>query len=303
MKLLIKSDGGFLARNLWAGICRLLGLAEQEESLPEQEALDRLEDLFSEAEITLFLSPLVVSHDVLARWEMSGLPMRVGSERPADDFSFSSAALAWLREQISSGKLHIWEDQAVVFSKYFQLAAENNAMWIGLAEQVRIPDLSEGAGSRGNQEHIDDDLIVVECNLDDMSGEGMGYTMERLLQAGVRDVFYTPIIMKKNRPAYCLTVLCDRGMLEQVKQLIFLETTTFGIRYTKMSSYRLGREWERVVSPWGEIRIKWAQYKGDRIKGAPEYEDCRNAAVSANIPFRVVYQWAEDYVSRNKPIV
>ena len=80
----------------------------------------------------------------------------------------------------------------------------------------------------------EEDIWKLESNIDDCSGEVLGYTMERLLAAGARDVCYAPIYMKKNRPAYMLHVLCDRRQIPAMEEIIFNETTTIGIRRYKV---------------------------------------------------------------------
>jgi uncharacterized protein (TIGR00299 family) protein len=107
------------------------------------------------------------------------------------------------------------------------------------------------------------------CNLDDMTGEELGFAMEALFEAGALDAFYTPIQMKKNRPAYMLTVLCRPEDADALAARIFSNTTTLGVRRRLCDRYELQRETETVSTPYGEIRVK---------RGKPEYEDLARIA-------------------------
>ena len=83
-------------------------------------------------------------------------------------------------------------------------------------------------------ETVKGEVCQIECNIDDCSGETMGYTLERLMSEGAMDVFFTPIVMKKSRPAYKVTVLCSIDDSERMTALLFRETTTIGVRRTVM---------------------------------------------------------------------
>ena len=90
-----------------------------------------------------------------------------------------------------------------------------------------------------NHAHIDGEMFKVEVNLDDISGEILGYVMDLLIEAGANDVYYTPIYMKKNRPAVLLQLLCSAAKLDYMKQILFRETTTLGIRYYPLTVHRM----------------------------------------------------------------
>lgn len=141
-----------------------------------------------------------------------------------------------------------------------------------------------------DQEHTDDQMVKLEVNLDDMSGEWLGYVMDKLLEAGANDVFYTPIYMKKNRPGIMLQLLCPQKKLDAMKKIVFQETTTLGIRYYPLTVHRLERSFTKVVTELGEITIKEGYYRGNVVQRSPEYEDCRLIAEKHNIPLKKVYQ-------------
>ncbi len=124
-----------------------------------------------------------------------------------------------------------------------------------------------------------------------MTGEVAGYVMESLLGAGALDVFYTSIYMKKNRPGMKLSVLCEGKAIDQMQEIIFRETTTLGIRMYETHRVCMDREWLRVTTEYGEIRVKKGQYN-DIVKWAPEYEDCKKCAEIMKVPVQKVYQAA-----------
>lgn len=146
-----------------------------------------------------------------------------------------------------------------------------------------------------DKEHYDHQMIKVEVNLDDMSGEWMGYVLDLLFEAGVNDAFYAPIYMKKNRPAVLLQVLCHEDQLDAVKQILLKETTTLGLRYYPLTVFRAERFFLTVKTQWGDVTVKCGVYQGEIIQAAPEYEDCKKLAGLHNVPLQKVYKeaWRE----------
>lgn len=128
-----------------------------------------------------------------------------------------------------------------------------------------------------------DSILELSCNLDDMTGEDLGFAMEQLLNAGAPDVFTTPISMKKNRPGVMLTVLCREDQKDEMVQLLFRHTTTIGIREMPHKRYTLTRRAETVSTPYGDISCKISEgYGTSRCK--PEYEDIAKAARESGVP-------------------
>lgn len=121
-----------------------------------------------------------------------------------------------------------------------------------------------------------------------MSGEVAGYAMEILLSNGALDVFYTSIQMKKNRPAYKLTVLCNEENLEKIKRIIFKETSTIGIRMYKVHRECMDREIKTVDTHYGQATVKISSFD-DIVNIAPEYEDCKRLATENNISIKEAY--------------
>jgi len=148
--------------------------------------------------------------------------------------------------------------------------------------------LFDGAKETGGHEQC----LALECNIDDMSPELIGHLFNRLLEQGALDVFITPVQMKKNRPGAMLTVLCSPDKREEMLDLIFSESTTFGVREYNVRRTVLPRRFETVATPYGRVRLKIGLWKGGEVTRAPEYEDCRKLAEKANVPLRKIYEAA-----------
>ena len=132
-------------------------------------------------------------------------------------------------------------------------------------------------------------ITVLETNLDDFSPEFYEVLMEKLLEGGAVDVFLSPIQMKKGRPASLLTVLAPPEKAEALAQILFLHSTTFGIRYTTMQRYTLERQWIPVETEYGTIRVKVGSWQGTVTTASPEYEEVKAAAQEHNLPVKMVY--------------
>ena len=121
------------------------------------------------------------------------------------------------------------------------------------------------------------DVYELACNLDDMTGEGIAFAMERLLAAGALDVYTLPIGMKKSRPGVMLCVLCREEQREDMVHLLLRHTTTLGVRETRHRRYTLSRSQDTVDSPWGPVARKTSQGWGVR-RQKPEFEDLARIA-------------------------
>lgn len=133
------------------------------------------------------------------------------------------------------------------------------------------------------------DVWVLESNVDDCTGEQLGFLQEQLFAAGVKDVVFLPAYMKKNRPGYVIQVICDDETVHKAEDLIFQESTTIGIRRYRYRRSVLERKMERIPTEYGDIRIKVC-YKNHRVYAYPEYEDVKQAAQVRGESFRRVYQ-------------
>lgn len=143
---------------------------------------------------------------------------------------------------------------------------------------------------REQKDTFSERAFVIESNIDDMNPEIYDYIMEKLFKMGSMDVYMTPIIMKKERPAIKLSVLCSGEILSQVEELLLKETTSLGVRYYEVTKTMLKRESSIVKTIYGDIKVKTAVFGGEKIKYKPEYEDCKKIAVENNIPIQNVYK-------------
>lgn len=144
----------------------------------------------------------------------------------------------------------------------------------------------------GDMEEFCENFIVMETNIDDCSGEILGYTEELLLKNGALDVFFTPIFMKKNRPAYRMTVACRKEDMYNLQKIIFRETTTIGIRYRSEYRTELERENIEIETKYAKIRAKKVKYNGETYT-YPEYESLKEVANKNNIPLKELYKLNE----------
>lgn len=134
----------------------------------------------------------------------------------------------------------------------------------------------------GETEGSADQAAVLECNLDDMTGEALGFAMDQLLAAGAKDVFIAPIQMKKNRPGHLLSVICDPDQADRFAALMLKYTTSFGVRKRLCERYTLSRGVRTAQSDFGPVRVKEGQGCGVQ-KSKPEYEDLKRAALENGV--------------------
>lgn len=144
----------------------------------------------------------------------------------------------------------------------------------------------------GEIQEENQNFVVMETNIDDCSGEILGYTSEKLFANGALDVFYTPIFMKKNRPAYRLSVTCRKEDMFKLQNIIFKETTTIGIRYRFESRTELGREIVEIDTKYGKIRAKKVTNNSETYV-YPEYESMKKIAEENNITLKELYKLEE----------
>jgi uncharacterized protein (TIGR00299 family) protein len=134
----------------------------------------------------------------------------------------------------------------------------------------------------------EEEVVVLEANLDDLNPQIIGYTTERLLTEGALDVFTTAVQMKKGRPGTLVTVLSKISDEEKLRDILFQESSTLGVRSRREQRRVLARRHESVATPWGEVRIKIGSVNGTEFQAAPEYEDCRSIAAERNLPLKTV---------------
>ena len=170
----------------------------------------------------------------------------------------------------------------------------------------RIVNIGYGAGKK-NFEHPNvlravlfneeqpnkrEEIAVLECQLDDSTGESLGYLMEKVLDEGALDVYFTPVSMKKSRPGTLITVLAKAENANMLEDLLLRETSTFGVRKSQWSRRILEREFHPIETEYGEIMMKTGRLEGEIIKISPEYEDVKKAAILHKVPLASVYSVA-----------
>ena len=151
--------------------------------------------------------------------------------------------------------------------------------------RAMIIEESGTAGSLVKEEGI----VKLETNIDDSTGEQLGYVMETLFGAGARDVHYFPVFMKKNRPGYQLNVICSEGLVDRMLCIIFEQTSTIGVRILKMDRAVLQRETCSVETAMGTVRVKTVTLPDGRKRSYPEYEDVAALCRSTGKPFPEVF--------------
>jgi uncharacterized protein (TIGR00299 family) protein len=166
-----------------------------------------------------------------------------------------------------------------------QLASRPNVLRAVLGESVET-----GSAPSPADRYATDTVTQLETNLDDVSPEIIGYLLERLLTAGALDAFLVPVQMKKNRPGVILTVLCEPSAVSTMADLIFAESTAFGLRLSEKPRLKLERRSEIVATEYGDVSVKLGcDLAGKVVQASPEFESCRAVAEKSGQPVRVIY--------------
>lgn len=149
----------------------------------------------------------------------------------------------------------------------------------------------------GEEPQTEGKVALLSCNIDDSTGEELGWAMEKLLEEGAKDVFFIPIQMKKNRPAVMLNVLCGKGEEQKFAKILMQDTSTIGVRWNYFDRAVMQREAVTVKSPWGELKGKRCSFEGV-CKTTIEYESAKKAAREYGCPvgriLRYFVDWSED---------
>ena len=174
------------------------------------------------------------------------------------------------------------------YGKIPEMTVEQTGYGAGTRNYEKFPNVlrvivGETSGKPGSAR-----LTLLETNIDDASPQILGYVMEKAFAAGALDAWFTPIQMKKNRPATMLSILCEEARLDEMSELIYAETTTIGIHQTSVERSCLERDIVTVNCEFGTVDMKIARVGGQVINAMPEYEHVRRAAVEHDVPFKVV---------------
>lgn len=138
-----------------------------------------------------------------------------------------------------------------------------------------------------------DEVVVLQANIDDQTGEGLGFALEQIMKAGALDAYFSPVYMKKQRPAIELSVIAPINQISKFENLIFKYTTTKGIRHCFFKRKVMVRTFRKVSILGDTVRIKVAKYN-KIVKLTPEYEDCKRIAINNGLNLEQVMQMAEE---------
>ena len=174
-----------------------------------------------------------------------------------------------------------------------RMELEKSGYGAGSRQYERFPNvLRVLIGEEQSNDALSERLWMIETNVDDMSPQIFSHVMERAFELGALDCYFTPVHMKRNRPAVLLSILCRGAERESLSRMLFVETTTLGVRSYEVHRRALERRIVRVQTQYGPIDVKVARLNGNVTNEMPEYEQCRTAALNANVPLRVVEEAA-----------
>ncbi|MCY3022870.1 MAG: nickel pincer cofactor biosynthesis protein LarC [Planctomycetota bacterium] len=195
---------------------------------------------------------------------------------------------------------------AAHFGPMPDMTVEKIGYGAGAREQQAIPNILrvvmgtlDRPGATG-EASSGDTVLEIRTNIDNSSPEVLGYLSETLLSHGALDVFFTPIQMKKSRPATLLTVLAEPPLLDTVAGILFKECATFGLRYQNLSRLKLARRTVTVSTEYGPVRVKIGEWQGQVMGAHPEFEDCRARAEEKGVALRVVMDAARAAFEQNR---
>lgn len=155
---------------------------------------------------------------------------------------------------------------------------------------LQIPNLLRLiVGSTTADSFESDEVELIEANIDDMNPEHYDYVLEKLMAQGALDATLTPMLMKKNRPAICLSVMTGLADTQKMLAIIFRETTTLGVRVGRLQRRKLPRESRTIQTKYGNVRVK-ISWLDERVRDiAPEYDDCKKLAAKHDLPLKQIY--------------
>lgn len=203
---------------------------------------------------------------------LKGIPVKTGTVNKETTTPTGAAILATLVDE---------------FTDQLQLSINTTAYGIG-HHDFEIPNVLRVHKAVTSSINEVSGNKMLECNIDDMSAEQIGFLVEYLMDSGASDVYLTPISMKKSRPAHKLSVLCNTESEEEIANIIFTESSTLGYRSFPVDKVVMERKTKNIETRFGKIDVKIAYLNGAEVKIKPEFEQCKIAALKNNVPLRVV---------------
>jgi uncharacterized protein (TIGR00299 family) protein len=176
------------------------------------------------------------------------------------------------------------------FRPELPLVIEKTGYGVGQKDNHSVPNLLRVFLGHTIEKHeTGHEALLLECNIDDMNPEFFEFISEKLFAAGASDVYLSNIMMKKGRPGIVLNVISETGMAETVKNIIFTESTSIGVRSFLFRKETLSRKMETIETQYGKVQIKRSFFKEKEVSIKPEYDDCRRIALEKSIPVKEVY--------------
>lgn len=206
---------------------------------------------------------------------LKGMPLRMGSV----DFEATTPTGAAIISTLGT-----------LSGKSGRLTISNTGYGIGHRNHPVVPNILRISLAEWEESLISGhESNLIQCNIDDMNPEFYDYISGKLFSSGASDVYYTNTIMKKGRPGIILNVICELGLTDKLKEIIFTESTTLGIRTFKFQKDTLEREFRVIETKFGKVTIKHSFLNGKEVSVKPEYEDCKKIAIETGIPVKEVY--------------
>ena len=215
---------------------------------------------------------------------LKGIPVLQGSERQELATPTGAALISYFAR--SFGAMPTMKLGNVGYGAGTRKTKGPNLLRMMIGER-RVEGIAIEAGG------VVEEQVLIETNIDDTTPEKMAYLMDKLLATEAADVWMNPILMKKGRPGVVLSALCPPEKAERIMDVIFSESSTFGVRLGTLERHCLERRSETVNTGYGRVRVKIGTWRKRDVTFSPEYEDCRAAAEKAGVPIDTVYDAAK----------
>ena len=300
----VKDRSSQVLNALWAAECRVHGETQDILELEELGSVDTLVDVVGSAigfeylEVAgIHAGPLVIGNATPPRWAGG-----YSNPAPATLELIAAAGAPVVGDKPmyeDAGELTTPTGAALIttLADFSRPAFNVDRVGLGLGtkDPAGFPNalrvwLADLAQAEARSSVIQGEVVLLETNLDDVSGLVLGYTQERLFAIGALDVWNTPIQMKKNRPGTLLSVLVPKGKEREASELILRETPTLGIRTRPVDRYVADRKMVTIETSLGPVTVKFKLLDGVAISAAPEPEEVRRIALETGTPFQEVYQ-------------
>ena len=306
----IKDQAGKVLRELWRAESRVHGEPESSLELEELGTIDTLIDVVGVAiglwqlgVEQVFSAPLVLGAPEPPRW-----PGGYSNPAPATLELVAMAGAPVIADRPiyqGAGELTTPTGAAIItaLASFERPAMSVTKIGVGLGgkDPEGFPNVVRvwlGEVSQSPAARLQSQVVLLETNLDDVTGEVLGYVQEMLFSLGALDVWHTSIQMKKNRPGIILSALVPQSLESSAVELILRETPTLGIRTRPVERYVAGRESVEVNTELGTVQVKLKLLSGKPVNASPEFEDCRRIALELGIPLQEIYQRALEEARR-----